>query len=359
MTFKLSDYGYTILMIETKLVCNMQCKFCAYPLMDTVGAELSDQEVYTIIDSIDPSDSNFEGIYFQKYNEPLLDKRIFHFIKYAKSRGLKVQVITNGLLFKSKDIRNQLLDTEPTQILISLQIIDKDNFANSRGIRSSFEDYKQGIFAFLDESVNRNSPSIIIIDIACNFLSDHVMFSKTGRITKLLGLERGDPSVPDSVHDIQDDLIDFIRDLHEYNPLFAFDETTIRRYLKAIDPNYLSQVGVPVSERISVKIKQFIYGRKLTEFYPVSKAPGCKSGMLSVDANGAVAPCCLAYGDMLTLGTIKQDSLQNILNKTAKFVDGIRTGKNMPKICMRCNGEPTLRGSLVASMYWMITRWKQ
>lgn len=27
-------------------------------------------------------------------------------------------------------------------------------------------------------------------------------------------------------------------------------------------------------------------------------------GMLSVDANGSVAPCCLAYGDMLTIGNM-------------------------------------------------------
>jgi len=79
--------------------------------------------------------------------------------------------------------------------------------------------------------------------------------------------------------------------------------------------------------------------------------------MLSVDANGSVAPCCLAYGDMLTLGNIKQDSLKNILEKTGKFVEGIRTGEKLPEICLICNGEPTRRGSLVASIYWTVCRW--
>jgi len=359
MKLKLSDYGYTILMIETKLVCNMQCKFCAYPLIDKKGSELSTQEVYRIIDSIDPSDSKFEGIYFQKYNEPLLDKRIFDFIKYAKNRGLKVQIITNGLLFGSKDIRNQLLAAEPTHILISLQIIDKHTFANLRGTSCSFEEYKKGVFAFLEDSLNSNSPSIITMDVACNFLSDASLFSKTGIITKILGLDRGDPSAPNAVHDIQDDLIDFLKDLHTYNSSFSYDKDKIKRYLETVDPNYLNQVGLPLSKHISVKIKQFICGRKLTEFYPVSKSPGCKTGMLSVDANGSVAPCCLAYGDMLTLGNIKQDSLKNILEKTGKFVEGIRTGDKLPEICLICNGEPTRRGSLVASIYWAVCRWLQ
>jgi len=357
MTLKLSDYGYTILMIETKMVCNMQCTFCAYPLMEAIGAELPTQDVYRIIDSIDPSDSRFDEIYFQKYNEPLLDKRICDFIKYAKNRGFKVQIITNGLLFQSKEIRDQLLASEPTHILISLQVIDKNNFAGSRGTSCSFEGYKKGIFMFLEESLRSNSSSIITVDVACNFLSDDRIFSKTGKITRILGLERGDPAVPDSVQDIEDDLIDFLKDLHTYNASFAYDADTIRRYLKNVDPDYLSQAGLPVARNISVKIKKFIHGRKLTEFYPVLKSPGCTTGMLSVDANGSVAPCCLAYGDMLSLGNIKQDSLKNILEKSARLVGRIRTGKNMPEICLKCNGEPTRRGSLVASLYWTMRGW--
>jgi radical SAM protein with 4Fe4S-binding SPASM domain len=356
MKLKLSDYGYTILMIETKLVCNMRCTFCAYPLMDTIGAELPDQDIYHLIDSIDPSDSHLEAIYFQKFNEPLLDKRIFDFIRYAKDRGFNVQIITNGLPFASKEIREKLLASEPTRILISLQVIDKDTFAHARGISSSFEDYKKGIFSFLNEAQNRSSSTLITLDVACNFLSADRFFSKTGGITRILGLDRGDPSVPDTIEDIRNNLTEFIGELHTYNPAFSFDEDEIKGYLDTVDPNYIHQEGLPISKNISIKVKQFIHGRKLTEFYPVSNAPGCETGMLSVDANGSVTPCCLAYGDMLTLGNIKKDSLKDILERTAKFVEGIRTGKKLPGICMRCHGEPTRRGTLVASVYWALHR---
>jgi radical SAM protein with 4Fe4S-binding SPASM domain len=356
MKFILSDYGFTILMIETKLVCNMECKFCAYPLIDNKGSELSTQDVYRIIDSIDPSDSKFESIYFQKYNEPLLDKRIFDFINYAKNRGLKTQIITNGLLFRSKDIRSKLLDAEPTYILISLQIIDKHKFSHSRGISYSFEDYKKGIFAFLEDSLNSNSSSIITIDVACNFLSNTCRFSKNRILTKILGLERGDPSVPNTLHDIQGDLIDFLKDLHTYNSSFVYDKHKIERYLETVDPNYLRQVGLPISKYITVKIKQFIYGRRLNEFYAGSKYIGCNTMMLSIDAKGSVVPCCLAYGDMLTIGNIKDNSLKNILEKTAKFINDIRTGEKLPEICAKCHGEPTRRGSLVVSIYLTLRR---
>jgi len=354
MKLKLSDYGYTILMIETKQVCNMQCTFCAYPLIENKGTELPSEDVYRTIDSIDPADSKLESVYFQKYNEPLLDTRIFDFITYAKNQGLKTQIITNGLLLRSQEMRDRLLDTAPTSVLISMQIMNERNFGKARGTPCSFEEYKKGIFAFLEDSLNRNSPTMITLDVACNFLSDASIFSKTGVITKILGLDRGDPSVPDAVRDIQADLIDFLRDLHKYNPSFAFDTAKVERYLETVEPDYPNQVGVFVAKNISLKIKKFIYGRKLTEFYPVPNAIGCNTGMLAVNADGSVSPCCLAYDGMLTMGNIKQDSLKNILEKTKKLVDGIRAGRGLPEVCMRCHGEPTRRGSLVASLYWAI-----
>ena len=356
MDLKLSDWGYTSLLIETKLICNMRCKFCPYPLIENKGSELSSSEVYKIIDSIDPSDSKFEGIFFQKFNEPLLDSRIFDFIKYAKNRGLKVQIITNGLPFGSNDIRKKLLAAEPTTVLISVQVLDKNTFANLRGISSSFEEYKKGVFAFLEESVNCNSPTIITIDAACNMQSNNNIFSKTGIIAKILGLDRGDPSVPNTVHDIEGNLNDFLKDLHTYNSSFVYDKEKIKKYLETVDPNYLDQVGLPISEYIYVKIKKFIYGRKLSEFYPSSLSVGCTTNMLSIDAKGSITPCCLAYDGKLTLGNIKHDSLKNILEKTEKFVEDIRTGEKMPDICMRCQGEPTWRGSLIASIYWRTIR---
>jgi radical SAM protein with 4Fe4S-binding SPASM domain len=341
-------------MIETKRVCNMRCIFCAYPLIKNKGSELSSEDVYRVIDSLDPADDKFEGVYFQRYNEPLLDTRIFDFIRYVKGRGLRTQIITNGLLLRSREIREKLLAAEPTGVLISMQIINGRNFEQVRGTSCSFEEYEKGIFAFLQDSLNQNSPTAITLDVACNFLDDSSIFSKTGVISKIFGLDRGDPSVPDAVRDIRRDLIAFLRDLHEYNPSFAFDESGVEEYLDTVAPDYLNQTGLPVAKNISIKIKKFISGRKLTEFYPVANPIGCSTNMLAVDADGDVSPCCLAYDDMLTMGNIKKDSLKGILEKNAKFVKGIRTGTGLPEVCMRCHGEPTRRGCLVASLYWAL-----
>ena len=47
----------------------------------------------------------FSGIVnYHFYNEPLLDKRIFEIIDYAQKCGLKVYMITNGLLLNEQKI---------------------------------------------------------------------------------------------------------------------------------------------------------------------------------------------------------------------------------------------------------------
>src|SRR3972149_4271519 len=167
---KLSDYGFTILQIESMQACNMKCKFCAYPLIQNKGTQLSDEEVYKVINSIDPKDDMVEYVCFNQYNEPLLDKRIFDFIKYANATGFKTLVITNGLAFISPAIIEKLILAAPTYIKISFQTLNKESF-KSRGIDFSFEKYKRAIFEFLDASLKHNSPSKITIDLACNFMS--------------------------------------------------------------------------------------------------------------------------------------------------------------------------------------------
>ena len=82
-TINISQYGYSILQIETMSVCNMRCSFCAYPVRNDKGEVLSEDIVYSVIDSLHTDDS-FEYICFSHFNEPLLDNRIYDFVKYSK-----------------------------------------------------------------------------------------------------------------------------------------------------------------------------------------------------------------------------------------------------------------------------------
>src|SRR3989338_5460946 len=95
----ITKYGYNILQVETSSSCNLGCAFCPYPLRNDQQSILPVDEVRKIIDSIVQVESAFKYICFSQFNEPLLDYRIFDFIKYAKEKNLPVLLITNGTLF--------------------------------------------------------------------------------------------------------------------------------------------------------------------------------------------------------------------------------------------------------------------
>jgi MoaA/NifB/PqqE/SkfB family radical SAM enzyme len=337
---KLSDYGFSILQIETQPHCNMKCLFCAYPTRKQKGGALPDRDVFKAIDSLDPGDGKLEYICLSHYNEPLLDRRIFKFIKYAKNKGFRVLVITNGLLFSSREIQQRLVDAAPTYIKISFQTIDEESF-RSRGIDYPFSKYKESIRAFLGRALDAGCPSKITIDVACNFMG-----REKKALRSAMGLECGDPSVPDSINDIKPGLLAFFREL-KGDPRFDFDENKAVELLGKATPRYLDQTGITLARNIKLKVKQFIYGRRLADFHPVRAGRPCGTRIAGILSDGSVAPCCLAYDGRLRMGNIKKDSLGKILERNRGLIAAIRHGGAMPPVCRACQGAPTKHGALL------------
>ena len=329
-------YGYTILQIETMSVCNMMCRFCAYPDRTDKGKTLSERMVYDIIDSLE-IDNAFEYVCFSHFNEPLMDNRIYSFIGYAKKRHNPVLLVTNGLLFRSKDVIDRLIEASPDRIKISLQVLDADLYKGSRGISSSFDEYKRGIIEFVNSAGGCSSK--IVIDLACNFLSAPSIMK-----SRLLGLEHGDPSIYDSINDLKDKMKLFLMELQSSGGRFRFDPEAFDRHIEKVCKDYSSQDEYRLDTNISMKVKPFLYGKRLADFYPLKKGARCSNRILGILASGSVVPCCLAYGDILSMGNVNDSSLAKILNDSTGLLSRIRQGENSPATCRRCLGAPTKRG---------------
>ncbi|MBN3040082.1 MAG: radical SAM protein [Candidatus Omnitrophica bacterium] len=339
----LSLYGYSILQIETKSVCNMNCLFCAYGSRKDKGRTLSREDVLGLIDSLDNSSGRLKYVCFSHFNEPLLDERIYDFIEYARKKGFPVLIITNGLLFKDKEIVSRLIDSGPEFIKLSLQVLNESLFKSSRGINGQFTEYKSNVVNFLKSSLDGSSQ--VTVDIACNFLSGFRNFK-----TKIFGLERGDPSVYPDTDSLKDDIKVFLNDLKKIDLRFSFDLNKIDNYLKSLNQNYALDQGFVLAGNIILKIKPFIYGMRLREFYPLKTGSKCPNEILGILAGGEVVPCCLAYGDMLTMGNIKNEALDDILEKNKVWIDNLHKGRNLPLTCRRCLGAPTKRGAIVKGL---------
>merc|ERR1711965_837046 len=129
--FKLSNYGFDVLQIESTAACNMACSFCPYPLKDDKISKLELNDIFNVLDSIDFNDKNFKYVTFSQFNEPLLDKRIFEILKYCNQKKIPVLFITNGLLLNKQHNIDNLLKYG-SEIKISLQVLDSNKHKNAR-----------------------------------------------------------------------------------------------------------------------------------------------------------------------------------------------------------------------------------
>ena len=334
----LSNYGYNILQIETYGLCNMACGFCPYPLKKDFEkkSKLEDETIKKVIDEINPEDKDFKYLTFSQFNEPLLDKRIFDYIKYAKDRKLEVYFITNGLLLDKEDTIKKLIELNPI-IKISLQILDNSKHKLGRGLNMELEKYLEKIIKFLRKI--ENSDLKVTLDVGSNFNSSKVKFF----FKKILGLQVGDPNLPDS---LKSTLYLLSQHFHKLSKKDNLQEELIGKD-QFIDNNYLKQDGIKISKNVQIKIKPFGYGYKIKDFHPINDNFSCETKILAVQSSGSVVPCCLAYDDSISLGSVTDNSLEDILKENSFLSNLRKKGGKKHITCKKCYGEPTKRGAFV------------
>lgn len=91
---------FTTVSIETTTVCNLKCSYCPHSTdAAKPPAYMPDEMFFRIIDSLYDYAPSYSGtIAPSMYGEPLLDKRIETFIRYAKERlpHSRIELFTNG-----------------------------------------------------------------------------------------------------------------------------------------------------------------------------------------------------------------------------------------------------------------------
>lgn len=340
----LSDFGYNILQLETVAGCNMACSFCPYPLKEDKLSTLDINKIKNLLLEIDPKDPKFKYLTLSQFNEPFLDSRIGEILYYAKNLGFKILFITNGLLLNKKKNIELLKEIAP-EMKISLQILDKQFLTETRGLNLEFDKYLDTIVNFCNQV--KNSDINISIDIGCNFNSNQLKLMTK----KVLGLQIGDPSVPDTIKEVTSLFSKYLNKFE--NTLNERNDLIDRSHF---DANYLNQDGYKLYNNITLKVKQFSYGRKIQDFFPINDNFTCNSQILGILADGNVVPCCLAYDERLSLGSIHHKNLLTIL-KDNQFLKNLRKkGGEKHELCKKCYGEPTKRGVLTRNIINYISK---
>lgn len=340
----LTDYGFNILQLESTAACNMACTFCPYPLKDDKVTKMELDDIKNVIDQVNPLDKKFQYVTFSQFNEPLLDNRIFELIEYVQNKGFKVLMITNGLLLNKEKNVKELIRLKP-ELKISLQVIEDDKL-EERGLNLKMEVYAKTIFDFCNRIKDTDLQTTV--DIGNQYNNSRIKYF----LKKILGLSAGDPSAPRSTSETLDKFKIFIEKLNKIGNGYVNKEKLNELNLDLTKsqfefaPNdHNAEKGFKLAKNIDLKLKNFFYGRRITDFYPAfDKSFSCHNSILGIQADGNVVPCCLAYDDSISQGNIKKTSLKNMLENNL-FLSNLRSKDGAKHItCRKCMGEETKRG---------------
>lgn len=128
---KLNDFKLSDLMvsIEPSNICNAECIMCPYQKM-TRKKEIMPMVFFKEIvnNCLTYGVKNFN---LNFYNEPFLDHFIFERIKYLKSKGLNVQLFSNGSIMESEKIE-KILESGLDEIIFSIDGAKKETYESIR-----------------------------------------------------------------------------------------------------------------------------------------------------------------------------------------------------------------------------------
>jgi len=314
--------------------CNLKCVHCYIDAGLTSSDELSTEEALKLVDQM--SEIGVPLILFTG-GEPLVRKDFFQIARYARERGIKLVLSTNGTLI-TKEVARELKDVGVVYVGVSLDSIGADFHDYFRGVKGAFAAALAGINNALEAGLDVGLRFVITaknyhevdkyVDFAATLGIKRVTFyhlSAAGRAQKL-GKDWW--YTPDQYVKFMDVLIEKAR---EYAGKLEIETT-----LAPFDGVY-----------IALKIGKG--DAKYLEF--VEKTGGCGRKIISIYPNGDVYPC--QFIDFYKLGNVREKPLSEILNSknldlfinTEKYLRGNK--------CKNCKFVKYCKGGDRARAYYL------
>jgi radical SAM protein with 4Fe4S-binding SPASM domain len=276
--------------IEISNICNLQCSFC--PAVERRKGVMSVDDFAKIVDQVAPL---AQQICLHLMGEPLLHPRLPELVDICEAKGVKVFLVSNGVLLREKTAE-MLLRPAFRQLNFSLHSF-RDNFGDKDPTL-----YLKRIFALTDRAFQQRP------DLYINY--------------RLWNLD---------------------------DPRGSADSN--RRMLALVEEKYgplpISQDSFDVRSRKSFRLKNRLYLHFDTEFvWPSMDLPehGNKgrcyglSSHFGILVDGTVVPCCLDKEGVISLGNIHEQGLEEILasKRAQTIVKGFRRGILEEDLCKRC-----------------------
>lgn len=280
-------------------------------------------EIYTkAIDSL----RNLKHIELQGEGEPFLYPRIFDMIEYARSKQIKVSMISNGSLFSDENI-DSILKSGLNHILISIESPVEHEFKRIRN--GDLNIVIEGIKKLISERNRRklNCPAIGFIVTVLK--STMHLLPRIVELYKQLGMDGGI-----SAQGLNDNK--FYSQF--YNSDLTNEYITEKEYKSVTD--YL-EVITAISN--TDKSKHHFYQELFEDSSHPTNCPNCIwiNKALYINAYGDVTSCCLIKDvKKFSIGKINNDRIEDIIILKNKMKESLKN-ENIPECCLGC---PNIKG---------------
>lgn len=274
--------------LEISNICNLQCTFC--PVVERDKQVMEEASLREYLRKVK---SHSERICFHVMGEPLGHKEFPNFVKIAEEFGIQLEITTNGTLL-NEITQSALLSPAIVQVNFSVQSFF-DNFP-----KSDPKTYVQKVIGFATMALTQRP------DLYVNF-----------RLWNLDSTELNDERNEEFLKKLEDSF-----------------STSINR---TVDPGF----------KKSKKLKGRIYVHFDSRFeWPnetrkVRSTQGTCYGTrshIAVHADGTVVPCCLDKEAKIPLGSLKTQTLEEILvsQRYLNMKRGFENNKLVEEFCQKC-----------------------
>ncbi|MFC2069373.1 radical SAM protein [Chloroflexota bacterium] len=117
-----------MLQVQTQSFCNGQCPICPYHISSQIlGNGTMEEDLFERIASELVSENQVCTLVFVLHNEPLIDKRLFDWIKHVKASSSETHctIVTNGELLDSF-VLAEMVQSGLDELIISLNAHTKE-----------------------------------------------------------------------------------------------------------------------------------------------------------------------------------------------------------------------------------------
>lgn len=159
-------------------LCNLRCRMCNYRVNNFFTKMIPLNKIKSIIEEASDLGTEILGL---SGGEPMIRKDIYEIIHFASSRGLKVRLMTNGVLVGEKEAR-QLIDSGLNAVSVSLEgpeeindwIRGEGNYQKALNAIRYFEKYRGQNHDFTAVGITLSQCNYRYLLSFCKFLLEEI-----------------------------------------------------------------------------------------------------------------------------------------------------------------------------------------